>query len=361
MSEPYTPESMEAARADPDAPASRFDSLQAEASAAVGSSATALREIRERYREAYAEALTNWQDLRAKLDASDRGQHDPRPGRRTLALRDEVEALGERLDAYRSMLARLELAERTLARTSHYLEDGDDSLATDGEASAADEAVAMRIVEAQEAERSRLAQEIHDGPAQALTNAIFQAEYVERLGDADPMAMLPELRDLRDLLRRELNHVRSFISQLRPPFLDELGLNGAIREAAEHLRTPAGVTVTTNLTAPTDDLDERQQTVALRIVQEALQNARKHAVAAIVVVATERMGEHWIVEIRDDGRGFDTGAAVARGRRNFGLRFMRERADAIGARFDVRSRPDGGTVVRLAIPLNDTTGMKEDG
>ena len=61
-------------------------------------------------------------------------------------------------------------------------------------------------------------------------------------------------------------------------------------------------------------------------------------------------GGEWVLEVRDDGRGFDPGAVAARGRRNYGLQFMRERAELIGARLDVRSRPDGGTVVRLAIP-----------
>ena len=59
----------------------------------------------------------------------------------------------------------------------------------------------------------------------------------------------------------------------------------------------------------------------------------------------------WVLEVRDDGRGFDTGAVAARGRRNFGLQFMRERAELVGAQFEVRSRPEAGTVVRLAIPL----------
>ena len=62
-------------------------------------------------------------------------------------------------------------------------------------------------------------------------------------------------------------------------------------------------------------------------------------------------GGEWVLEVRDDGRGFDVGAVAARGRRNFGLQFMRERAELIGAHFEVRSRPDGGTVVRLAIPM----------
>jgi two-component system NarL family sensor kinase len=66
-----------------------------------------------------------------------------------------------------------------------------------------------------------------------------------------------------------------------------------------------------------------------------------------------------VLEVRDDGRGFDSEAVAARGRRNFGLQFMRERADLVGARIDVRSRPDGGTVVRLAIPTGPATGGEE--
>ena len=72
----------------------------------------------------------------------------------------------------------------------------------------------------------------------------------------------------------------------------------------------------------------------------------------------EHDGE-WVLEVRDDGRGFDVGAVAARGRRNFGLQFMRERAELIGARLDVRSRPDGGTVVRLTIPTGAATGGEE--
>ena len=105
----------------------------------------------------------------------------------------------------------------------------------------------MRIVEAQEAERSRLAQEIHDGPAQALSNAIFQVEYIERVLDRDPRMARTELRFMRELLRRELGDVRTFISQLRPPLLDELGLDGAINDAAETTAALAGIDVATDL------------------------------------------------------------------------------------------------------------------
>jgi two-component system nitrate/nitrite sensor histidine kinase NarX len=95
------------------------------------------------------------------------------------------------------------------------------------------------------------------------------------------------------------------------------------------------------------------------VAQEALQNVRKHAEATTVSVTTRVDDDGWVLEVRDDGKGFDVGAVAARGRRNFGLQFMRERAELIGARFDVRSRPDGGTVVRLAIPSGMPAGGKE--
>jgi two-component system sensor histidine kinase DegS len=217
-----------------------------------------------------------------------------------------------------------------------------------------------QILEAQEAERTRLAQEVHDGPAQALTNAIFQIEVIERMATSDPAGAVAETRRLRDVLRRELDNVRGFISQLRPPLLDELGLDGAIEEAADRVRA-GGVTVATDFAAPVDEIDDRQRTVVLRVAQEALQNVRKHADASMVAVSTAVNDDDWTLEIRDDGRGFDPGAATDDGGRNFGLRFMRERATLIGARFDVRSRPDGGTVVRLAIPRGARAGAKENG
>jgi signal transduction histidine kinase len=79
------------------------------------------------------------------------------------------------------------------------------------------------------------------------------------------------------------------------------------------------------------------------------------------MVSTDVVDDDWTLEIRDDGRGFDPGTVAARGRRNFGMQVMRERAELIGARFDVRSRPDGGTVVRLEIPAGARTGAKENG
>ncbi len=354
--------------------ASRFDELHAEAAEALAYAANSLRAVRDRYRIAHLEDVSRWQDLSDDFEyteaeraagggagggpARDGDEMDPALAAEAGAddlrqrfLRLEVEQGRSDLGNHEAELARLELAIRNLEATWLFLGRGDSSLIAEPTLPSIATELQMRIVEAQEAERARLAQEVHDGPAQALSNAIFQVDFIDRVFESDPRMARTELRFLRELLRRELGDVRSFLTQLRPPVLDELGLDGAIVDAIATQAALSGLNIATELEAPTDGLNEATQTVVLRIVQEALQNVRKHADAAHVVVATSLSDTVWILEVRDDGRGFDTGAVAARGRRNFGLQFMRERAELVGASLEVMSRPDAGTVVRLAIPL----------
>ena len=90
--------------------------------------------------------------------------------------------------------------------------------------------------------------------------------------------------------------------------------------------------------------------MALRVIQEGLQNARKHAQPTSIRVRMALDGAGWAVEVRDDGKGFDEHDPPTSGHKHFGLQFMRERAELIGARFEVRSSPNLGTVVRMIIP-----------
>jgi signal transduction histidine kinase len=352
----------------------RFDALLAESQAALGYAANTLRTVRGRFREIYLEELTRWERLRDDLDTQERDSlafappaEDAAAGPESAAeagaadardrvLRRDVAVLGGEVGRQRTELGRIDVALKTLENAWLFLERGDVSLIGDDGAPGLTADVQMRIVEAQEGERSRLAQEIHDGPAQALSNAIFQVEYIERVVDQDPRMARTELRFLRELLRRELGDVRSYISQLRPPRLLQLGLDGAIMDTVENITALTGVAIETDLAASADALAEAEQTVVLRVVQEALQNVRKHAAATRVRVSTRLDGNDWLVEVRDDGRGFDADSVAARGRRNFGLQFMRERAELIGSRFAVRSRPDGGTIVSLAIPIGEERG-----
>ncbi len=368
MDAPRAPDDPRPANAEPSLPSgrdSRFDHLHAEAKAALGYSANTIRAIRERYRELYLEELGRWHTLRDELERLERRSR-PRPSSpsdpalaaeagaedaRLRELRREDALVTSSLGVHQQELAKLDLALQVLERTWIFLERGDASLIGDLGGSAAPEDLRMQIIEAQEAERSRLAQEIHDGPAQALANAIFQVEYIDRILGTDERLARAELHFLRELLRRELSDVRSFISQLRPPLLETRGLNGALEEAVEQFSALAGVPVERHLDAPPERLGDAEQTVVLRVVQEALQNVRKHAEASTVVLTTRATETAWSVEVHDDGRGFDVDAVAARGRRNFGLQFMRERAELIGAQLEIRSRPGAGTIVSLTIPM----------
>ncbi len=260
-----------------------------------------------------------------------------------------------RIGRQETELTRLEAVEHAVEDTWVLLEQGRRPGSANGTGKPLSPELAVRVVEAQEAERARLAQEIHDGPAQALSNAVFQVEYVERVLEGEEPLARSELRYLRELLRRELSDVRTYVSQLRPRVLDELGFDGAIRQTVDNTTTLAGIAIEINLLAPGAGLSDAQQTVVLRLLQEALQNIRKHASASRAWVQTRVEDDTWRLEIRDDGRGFDVDDVAARGRRNFGLQFMRERAELIGARFEVTSRPGGGTVVWLAIPLQEVS------
>jgi signal transduction histidine kinase len=320
----------------------RLRGLLAEAQSAVSSSANVLRDVRERYRMGHTEEVGRWEQLKTQVaEQNGTAASETR--------RDEAMA-AQTVGTERATLGRIDLALKSLENAWLFLDPDDASLVMDPEDATSLADVQMRIVEAQEAERNRLAREVHDGPAQALSNAIFQIEVVDRLLDRDEGLARSELKGLRDMLTRELRGVRAYLSQLRPPLLADLGLVGAIREAAEQIAAVLGIPVTVELDEEIDGLPEPVEIVILRVIQEALQNVRKHANPSSVRVRVARDGTAWAAEIRDDGKGFDPYELQPGGRRHFGLQFMRERADLIGAIFEVRSRPELGTVVRLVIP-----------
>jgi two-component system sensor histidine kinase DegS len=205
------------------------------------------------------------------------------------------------------------------------------------------------ILDAQEAERARLAREIHDGPAQALSNAVFRTDLVARALDWDREAARAELAELRALLIRQLDDLRGFVHQLAPP----LGVPGdfaaAIEEAGRTL-VDAGTEVEVQLDAPPTILTPDEQAVALRIAQEALRNVAKHARARHARIATSLEPSGWTLLIEDDGVGYAT-QAVDASRRHFGLRFMEDRARLVGGRLEVEPTVGSGVSVRLTIPV----------
>jgi two-component system, NarL family, sensor histidine kinase DegS len=220
---------------------------------------------------------------------------------------------------------------------------------------AADSRQSMALLDAHEQERQRLAEELHDGPAQAFANAIFQMQLVERaLGD-DPDTARAELQTLRSMLERELDTLRGYINQLRPSLGEAAGLEDALKDSASAVSQRAGLPIEVRLEASADVLHAAARTVVLRVAQEALRNVAKHADATRAWLHTSEItapdgSRLWQLEVGDDGRGFDyQNEAAHPNRRHFGLRFMRERADLLGSELTFETRQTAGTVVRLII------------
>ena len=203
----------------------------------------------------------------------------------------------------------------------------------------------MRIVQAREAERQRLAEEVHDGPAQVLTSAIFQVEYLDRVIDGSPETAHAELSFLRTMLRDGLDEVREFIAELRPPAVD-VGLANALTEQGKDFGSRHGIAVDVSVNGIDEHLTPDVKAAVIRIVQEALQNVRKHSAASQVLIGMEG-GE---LVIGDNGRGFDVMRLASEASRNFGLQFMRERAELMNSTVRIESRQGEGTRILLRLP-----------
>ena len=212
-----------------------------------------------------------------------------------------------------------------------------------------------RLITAQEEERRRLAGDLHDDAVQSLTAARMHLsildQVVDRLGGEAAAAVQPALGQVRENLEQGLA-ARTFLFDLRPPpLLDRAGLESALRQQLARLAERAGCT--TEVTWLLEErLDRDLETVAFRVLQEALANVARHADASTVRVRGEREGSMVVIAVADDGVGFDPEAAgeLAAANGHLGLRSMAERIQSAGGRLELSSRPHQGTRVVLRLP-----------
>ncbi len=189
------------------------------------------------------------------------------------------------------------------------------------------------------AERSRLARELHDAVTQTLFSASLIAEVLPRLWQRDQAEAFRRLADLRELTRGALAEMRMLLLELRPATLTEVELGDLIRQLGEAMMGRARIPVQVEIEGQ-GRLRPDVQIAFYRIAQETLNNIFKHAAAHAVRVRLINRGDQVELTIEDDGRGFDP-SGVAAG--HLGLQIMRERAESVGASFDLRSEPGKGT------------------
>jgi signal transduction histidine kinase len=265
---------------------------------------------------------------------------------RTSALPDPD---GGRLLLIRDVTA-AKVADQTIRNLFKFLQDRDDDRTR----------LLRRTNTAIEQERNRIARDLHDGPVQGVSAASLSLEAVLlMLKHGDIGQGIDVLTKVRRELAEECDDLRRLMSDLRPPVLEERGLIPALREVVERFEAEMGM-ATSFRGRSLVDLPSDLETLAYRVVQEALSNAGKHSRARRVDVVVEAIAGQVRIEIADDGRGFEPNRArdfLRMGR--VGLASMRERTELANGTFMVRSTPDGGTTVVATLPLGSTVARDE--
>lgn len=204
------------------------------------------------------------------------------------------------------------------------------------------------LVNAQETERQRLSRQIHDGPAQALSNFILQTEIAMRLMDVDAAQAREELNNLKTSAMGTFQKVRNFIFELRPMMLDDLGLVPTVRRYADAFKEQAGLDINVTVTGAERRLEPYLEVMLFRAIQELLGNAARHSQATLVKIMLD-MGEDRVrVSVDDNGKGFDPDSIQQSN--SLGLKLIRERAEMLGGNFEIDSNIGKGTRVSFAVP-----------
>jgi two-component system sensor histidine kinase UhpB len=215
-----------------------------------------------------------------------------------------------------------------------------------------------QVLVAQEDERKRIARELHDETAQALTTLLIRLKILERARTAPEMR--GQIDELRELTAETLEAVRKLAVELRPATLDDLGLVAALESYTEAYASRMPLRVTFDARG-FDDLEQRLppqvELVLYRVVQEALTNTAKHAAADVVEVELRRGLGEVLARVADDGVGFDVEEMMRLRERGLGLFGMQERLALVNGQLVIDSQPGGGTRVEARVPVPALRGL----
>jgi two-component system sensor histidine kinase DegS len=265
-----------------------------------------------------------------------------------------------RLFMMRGQLEQLQAKQQNLEKYAEHLQkflEVSEQIAYTGPSAAssapAGERTIVRIIEAQENERLHLARQMHDGPAQSLTNLILQAEICQRLFDTDSARARVELENLKNAVNATFHKTRGFIFDLRPMMLDDLGLIPTLKRYIQGFEEKGGLSTNLTIVGKERRLPPYTEVTIFRVVQGLLKNISQHANATYVQVSVNLEGEIIGVSVEDDGSGFDVDEAMAsaRQRKALGIAAMQEQVEMLGGQIHFESGVGRGTKVKLEIPV----------
>jgi two-component system sensor histidine kinase DegS len=275
-------------------------------------------------------------DIRSSYDSALDSQQ------RLFVMRGQLEKLEsdkKYLDRYQEMLVRVRTA----------LEGGQPD---EGRPRSSFAAVEM-MIQAQESERKRLSRQMHDGPAQALSNFILQTEIAMRLFDMDPEKARGELGNLKTAATTTFQQVREFIFELRPMMLDDLGFIPTIKRYVDALQEQTGLDLTVQVTGMERRLESYLEVLVFRAIQELLGNATRHSQATSIRVQIDINDSEVRALVSDNGQGFDLD--ILESGTGMGLKLIRERVDMLRGKFDVGSVVGQGTQITFQLPIAEGT------
>lgn len=204
------------------------------------------------------------------------------------------------------------------------------------------------LIQAQESERQRLARQMHDGPAQALSNFILQAEIAMRYFDIDQVKAKEELANVKSAASSTFQKVRSFIFELRPMMLDDLGLNPTLSRFVDMYKEQTGIDVRYINSGTEQRLESYLEVMIFRAIQEMLNNVSHHSQATQVTVQVDISHTDVRVNVEDNGKGFDL--ETLDDTNGMGLKVIRDRVEMLGGELQIHSVIGQGTNITFQIP-----------
>lgn len=287
-------------------------------------------------------------DTASKADVRDAFIEAMDAQQRLLVMRGQLDKLQEQRNNLTNFVKHLEKAQEYLH--SYNVSPQSSGPQTDGLT------MLEMLITAQEAERQRLSRQMHDGPAQALSNFIVQAEITSKFFEIDQAKAREEIEKLKNSAMHTFQKVRSFITDLRPMSLDELGLIPTLKKHITSLKEETGVDISISISGEEKKMQPYLEVYIFRALQELVGNSIKHnqntPVQIKVDVQVTFENNYFIAKIQDNGKGFNPEKIKESG--GLGLKLVRERAEMLGGSFVINADIDRGVEITLNIPVSET-------
>lgn len=220
-----------------------------------------------------------------------------------------------------------------------------------------------RIVEVEEEARKKLARDLHDGPTQNVAAIAMRMAIIQRMLEKTPDDVPSELQKVEDLARKTTKEIRHMLFTLRPLVLENQGLEAALNQFAEKMKETHDQNVKIQVGPNVEKvLDSNQQGVIFYIIEEAVGNARKHAQASLIRVMLQQQDDVIVIQIADNGVGFDAAAVQSNydSRGSLGMVNMRERTQLLDGSLRIDSAKGKGTTITVLAPIKDASDRNAD-